>query len=93
MGRDVSVKGEHKYTPDRIRASSRLRCLQYLRRCLTAAFGSVEDPELQRFNLKMMVSGILFRAALAPPERLDAEIDEIRTGLVSVVGERMKART
>jgi AcrR family transcriptional regulator len=53
-------------------------------------FGAVNDPKLQRFNLNMIVSGILFRSALAPPERLEKELATIRDGLILGIGARLR---
>ncbi len=55
-------------------------------------FGSTSNEELRRFNLRMIVSGILFRAALAPPNALRAEFESIRRGLVLGINERMSVR-
>ena len=53
-------------------------------------FGPVKDPEIRRFNLGMMVSGILFRASLASPDQLSDELDAIKLGLLHGVRERLE---
>ena len=49
---------------------------------------SIEDSaEVRRFNLRMMVSGVLFRAALSPPEALSDELAAIKTGFIKTISE------
>ena len=51
-------------------------------------FGDLSD-EARRFNLNMMVSGILFRTSLTPPERLQNEIEYLKNGVLRGLGERV----
>ena len=53
------------------------------------AFSATSNEELRRFNLRLIVSGILFRIALAPPEELNAELGDIRRGLVLGIRDRL----
>ena len=52
-------------------------------------FGPVKDPEIRRFNLRIMISGIMFRAALAPPKKLKQELNSIKKGLVEGLRQRV----
>jgi AcrR family transcriptional regulator len=51
-------------------------------------FDDLSD-EARRFNLNMIVSGILFRTSLTTPERLVGEIEYLKTGVLKGLGERM----
>ena len=56
-------------------------------------FSIENSPEVRRFNLRMMVSGVLFRAALSPPESLADELAAIKTGFINGIAEGVQART
>ncbi len=53
-------------------------------------FGDV-STETRRFNLRIMVYGVLFRTSLAKPEDLDREIDALRNGVLKGLRERLPA--
>ncbi len=55
-----------------------------------ALFGDTENRELRRFNIRVIVSGVMFRAALVPPEELDDEIEGIRRGIELGINERSR---
>lgn len=52
--------------------------------------GVTSDPALRRFNLDIITSGILFRASLATPDELNAELDAIKRGLIASLSERFE---
>ena len=53
-------------------------------------FGDV-SRETRRFNLSIMVYGVLFQTSLAKPEDLDREIDVLKEGVLRGLSERLFA--
>ena len=47
------------------------------------------SPVVRRFNLNIMVSGILFRTSLTKPEDLEEEIRYLKEGFLKALGERL----
>ena len=52
-------------------------------------FDKPVSTDVRHFNINIIVSGILFRTALVPPEQLPDEIERIKNGLLAWLGERI----
>ncbi len=50
-------------------------------------FGELGEDS-RRFNLNMMVSGVLFRTSITKPEDLNGEIEQLKSGILKGLGER-----